>query len=286
MEAEEVAKTLLDKAKPLFLAKSPKMKEMPTPIQGGVSSEVSLTKPLKVADMPLIQYLTNFWTPNSEYACYKRDVKKKPLTTYYIEMNHDDVRRHIEPFPGFAGEDISGRRANAVLQSMRVAIRWAVDNEKIPTALFRKLGDVAEIIHEKGVLTLEERNCIIDALVVDYRTRLVMLLGCLCSMRRGEMRGLQWGDIEDGTILIRHNYQDKDSLKLPKYNSVRKVPISTSVQKLSDKAREYSADVSPDSFILSSLDSKKPLSNNFFRNAVYKELEAVGISLDQQKNKI
>jgi hypothetical protein len=56
-----------------------------------------------VADMPLIQYLEEFWTENSEYVRYKRDVKKKPLTPYYIAMNHDDVQRHIAPFPGFTG---------------------------------------------------------------------------------------------------------------------------------------------------------------------------------------
>jgi hypothetical protein len=61
------------------------------------------THDLTIADIPLIQYLTDFWTPDSEYAQYKRNVKKKPLTPGYIEMNHEDVRRHVEPFPGFDG---------------------------------------------------------------------------------------------------------------------------------------------------------------------------------------
>jgi hypothetical protein len=62
----------------------------------------------KVADMPLTKYLADFWTPDSEYARFKRDVKKKPLTSYYIQMNHDDVRRHIEPFQGFVGVTVGG----------------------------------------------------------------------------------------------------------------------------------------------------------------------------------
>ncbi|MDR2923402.1 MAG: hypothetical protein LBU85_08695 [Treponema sp.] len=145
-----------------------------------------------VADTPLVQYLENFWTPDSEYTKYKRDVKNKPLTPYYIQMNYDDVRHHVQPFPGFSGvtvgslnkailkqwmiwlarrkairrkkdgliegDKLSGRRANAVLQSVRVAIRWAVDNEEIPIDPFRKLGEVSETIHEKGVLTFEERK--------------------------------------------------------------------------------------------------------------------------------
>jgi integrase len=154
-------------------------------------------------------------------------------------MNHDDVQRHIAPFPGFAGVTVrgltkallkkwmiwlagrntlrrkkdgtifenkimSGRRANSVLQSMRVAIRWAVDNEDLAIDPFRRLGEVAETLREKGVLTMEERNTLIAAPISDPRRRLAVLLGCLCSMRRGEVRGLQWGDIEGGLITIRH----------------------------------------------------------------------------------
>ncbi|GHU66329.1 hypothetical protein FACS189447_06960 [Spirochaetia bacterium] len=166
-----------------------------------------------VANMPLVQYLEEFWSDNSEYIRYKRDVKKKPLTPYYIAMNHDDVQRHIAPFPGFAGVSVrgltkallkkwmiwlagrntlrrtkngtiseskimSGRRANSVLQSMRVAIRWAVDNEDLAIDPFRRLGEVAETLREKGVLTLEERNTLIAAPISDYRKRLAVLLGC------------------------------------------------------------------------------------------------------------
>jgi len=86
-------------------------------------------------------------------------------------MNYDDVRRHVEPFPDIAGvtvgsltkailkkwliwlagrkatrqkkdgtiivgKTLSGRRANSVVQSDTVAVRWAVDN-KVKIAPFR-----------------------------------------------------------------------------------------------------------------------------------------------------
>jgi integrase len=274
-----------------------------------------------VADMPLIQYLEEFWTGNSEYARYKRDVKKKPLTPYYIAMNHDDVQRHMAPFPGFAGVTVggltkallkkwmiwlagrntlrrkkdgtvfenkimSGRLANSVLQSMRVAIRWAVDNEDLAIDPFRRLGEVAENLREKGVLTMEERNTLIAAPISDPRRRLSVLLGCLCSMRRGEVRGLQWGDIEGGLITIRHNYQDKEGVKLPKYNSVRKVPVPAAVQALLEKVKNSAGDPSPGSFVLESPDRPgKPLCTNFFREAMAKELTAIGISENEQKKR-
>ena len=62
-----------------------------------------------IADTPLLEYLSNFWTPNSEYAQFKRDVQKKPLSPSYIDMNHEDVRRHVELYPGFEGITVGSR---------------------------------------------------------------------------------------------------------------------------------------------------------------------------------
>jgi integrase len=186
----------------------------------------------------------------------------------------------------FEDKIMSGRRANSVLQSMRVAIRWAVDNEDLAIDPFRRLGEVAENLREKGVLTMEERNSLIAAPISDCRRRLAVLLGCLCSMRRGEVRGLQWGDIEGGLITIRHNYQDKEGVKLPKYNSVRKVPLPAAVQVLLEEMKNSIGDPSPGSFVLESPNRPgKPLCTNFFREAIAKELSAIGISEAEQKER-
>jgi integrase len=83
-------------------------------------------------------------------------------------MNYGDVIRHIAPFPRFAGVTVGGFTEN---------------------------------LREKGVLTMEERNTLIAAPVGNCR-RMAVLLGCLCSIRCGEVRGLQWGDIEGGLITI------------------------------------------------------------------------------------
>jgi hypothetical protein len=50
-----------------------------------------------------IQYLENFWTPDSPYVREAALVKKRPLSAYYIRMNHEDVRRHIASFLPFQG---------------------------------------------------------------------------------------------------------------------------------------------------------------------------------------
>jgi integrase len=324
-EAEEAARKIFETLAETITAKQQPAVTQPTePPPQTQPPQATPDRPKfnTVANTPLINYLSNFWTPNSEYANFKRDVEKKSLTPYYIEMNHDDVRRHVEPFPEFngltvgtlnkailkryliwlagrktqrrkkdgtviEGDTLSSRRANSVLQSVRVAVRWAVDNEEIQIDPFHKLGEVTESIKEKGVLNLEERNTLIDMEMPDHRIRLVMLLGCLCGLRRGEIRGLQWGDIADGLINVQHNYQDKDGLKMPKYNSVRKVPVPAAVQAVLDIAKEKAINISPENFILESPKYKgKPVSNNFFRRSVTEELVNLGISESQQKERV
>ena len=286
-----------------------------------------------VANTPLVEYLSNFWSAESEYAKFNRDVKLKPLSPAYIQNNYNDIRRHVEPFEGFQGVTvgsltkailkkwliwlagrrktrikkdgtvidegtITGRRANTVIQAVRVAIRWAVDNEEIENDPFHKLGEVTEINKEKGVLTFEERKKLTELPVTDknYKQRLMMLLGSFCGLRRGEMRGLQWGDISDGLITVQHNYVNGEGLKMPKCNSFRKVPISSAVQRLLDFARieQESQDIKNKRPVNTSLqryvlespkNAGEPLSNNFFRDRIEIELLNLGITPEQQEER-
>ena len=286
-----------------------------------------------VANTPLAEYLSNFWSTESEYAKFNRDVKHKPISPAYIKNNFNDTRRHVEPFEGFEGVTvgnlskailkkwliwlagrrktrtkkdgtiidegtITGRRANTVIQSVRVAIRWAVDNEEIENDPFHKLGEVTETNKEKGVLTFEERKKLTELPVTDknYKQRLMMLLGSFCGLRRGEMRGLQWGDISNGLITVQHNYINGEGVKIPKCNSARKVPISSAVQKLLDFARKEQevqdiknkkpVNTSPERFVLESPKyNGKPLSNNFFRDRIEIEFMNLGITAEQQEER-
>jgi hypothetical protein len=168
-----------------------------------------------VSDIPLVQYAANFWTPNSPYVREKTLVKGKPLSAAYIKLNHDDIIRHIEPFPPFrdlrvsgltpglirdwmvwmAERGASGRRINSVLQALRVAVKDLSDREDLDFDPFRRVKSAQESPREKGVLTAEEVSRLIHAPVKGPAGRLAVLLGVLCGMRRGEVRGLQWGDI-------------------------------------------------------------------------------------------
>jgi hypothetical protein len=219
-----------------------------------------------VPEKPFIRYVADFWSPDSPYVKECALVKKKPLAAAYITMNHENVRRHIAPFPGFqdvtlrgltaglirdwitwaADKGVSGRIINLVLQGMRIPVRYAVVREEIPHDPFRNIKNAPETHREKGILTPAEVSRLIAAPMRDPRTRLAILLGLLCGMRRGEVRGLQWGDVSEGLINIRHNLQEGEGLKVPKYGSSRTVPVPGSVQAALAAVRALSENPGPE----------------------------------------
>jgi integrase len=260
----------------------------------------------KTPDTLLSHYVVDFWTPNSSYIKECILVKKKPLSAYYIKMNHEDVRRHIEPFPLFhnlklkdlkAGhirdwmiwaseKGLSGRRVNTVLQSMRVAVRYAVAREELDRDPFLRIGEAPEPCKEKGILTPKEVSKLLNSPITNPYYRLAVLLGMLCGLRRGEVRGLQWQDIRDGLMYISHNWQDGEGLKLPKCGSSRIVPVPHSVQMILNQIRLTFGISEPDAFVFQSFSkSNTPIGNGFFKNAVTSELSIIGIGKTAQRTR-
>ena len=55
-----------------------------------------------IASMPLIEYVFNFWRPDSEYVREKSLLEKKPHAAHYLLTNRRMVETKMKPFPGFA----------------------------------------------------------------------------------------------------------------------------------------------------------------------------------------
>jgi integrase len=250
-----------------------------------------------IPEKPFTRYVADFWSPDSPYVKECTLVKKKPLSAAYVTMNHENVRRHMAPFPGVqdvtlrgltaglirewiawaADKGLSGRIINLVLQGMRIPVRYAVMREDVPHDPFRNIKNAPEAHREKGILTPAEVSRLIIAPVRDPRAKLAVLLGVLCGMRRGEVRGLRWEDISEGLINIRHNLQEREGLKVPKYGSSRIVPIPGSVQATLEMVRALSGNPGPEMYVLNNPVNHRPLSPKYFQRALQAELQAVGI---------
>ena len=96
-------------------------------------------------------YVADFWTAQSPYVKAAALVKQRPLSALYIKTNHEDVRRHLSPFPGFskvtvkeltpghihdwqtwaAERGMSGRRIGLLVgMSKNNAYKWAQEASK------------------------------------------------------------------------------------------------------------------------------------------------------------
>ena len=172
---------------------------------------------------------------------------------------------------------------------MRVAVRYAVANGDLPADPFYGAGKAYHKEKIKGILSIEERERIIYTEIKDYYSRLAVLLGLLCGMRRGEVRGLQWGDISDGIITVRHNWVDGDGIKSPKrkggliQENTRLVPMPKVIADLVNVIIAITRYKAPDDFVIQSAKRKGvPVSAKYFDHALKRELEGMGISLEDQ----
>jgi integrase len=161
---------------------------------------------------------------------------------------------------------------------MSVAVRHAVSRGEIEKDPFRNIREAPDMRKEKGVLNPAELARLINTPASDPWGRLAVLLGALCGLRLGEVRGLLWGDIGNGIISIRHNFIDEDGLKVPKCGSTGTVPFTESVRAAIEDVRRISLAPGPERYIMESPECPgKPFSKTHLEKALAKELEAIGI---------
>lgn len=260
----------------------------------------------KAPDILFLEYVSAFWRPDSPYAQERALIEQKPLSLAYLKINESNLRVHIKPFQPFAGiacrqltaalirdwklwaagNGLSGRMINLSLQTMRVPIHYAIEREELQADPFQRIRNAPETHKKKGVLTQLELNSLIKAPVRDPWARLAMLLGARCGMRRGEIRGLLWEDIEEKFIIIRHNWQDEEGMKIPKSGSFGEVPIPKDVRTMLDLIKVFSEDSNPESFVLNrKWTPGVPMAASFFDECVRRELRDIGISAEEQKKR-
>lgn len=116
----------------------------------------------------------------------------------------------------------------------------------------------------------------------DPLSKLAVLLG-LCGLRRGEVRGLQWGDIDNDRIHCKHNFVPIDGLKKPKRGKIRVVPFPDYVGKAIEEVRKISISPAPENYVFESFQCPgEPMCETFFRNALRRELEGIGIAAGKE----
>ena len=248
------------------------------------------------ASVPLLEYVEKFWQPDSGYAREKALVEKNPVSAHYLLTNRRMVETKMKPFPGFANMTLgglskpvirqwklwlaergcSGRTINGAMLALRVPVKRAFFDDIITAYPFTGVPRAAHKEKMRGILTPAEIRKLVETPVTDPRSRLAVYLSLYCSMRMGEVRGLQWGDISDGVIHICHNWQEGEGLKKCKCGSEGYVPMPRVAAELVNRVHAIAPLTGPDDFVMS-VKPYHPICREFLSEALRFELFMIGI---------
>jgi integrase len=257
-----------------------------------------------LVDKPLLEYAENFWRPGGEYAREKALVDQKPLAAHYMLSNRQLIKNKAIPFPGFRGTTLggltkpllrqwklwmadrgtSGRMINGAMLALRVPVKLAFDDDIIPVNPFAGVKRAAHKEKLRGILTPWEIRRLVERPVENPYTRLAVYLSLYCSMRMGEVRGLQWGDIADGVIHICHNWQEKEGIKSCKWGSEGYVPMIGIVADLVNQVHGAAPLTGPDDFVMAQK-PYHPVSREFLWESLRTELAVIGITEEERKKR-
>lgn len=242
-------------------------------------------------------YFREFWTRESDYV-QGRALRGVNISDRYIHENRLVIEHHfsrylkglrlLEITPAFlertvlslSRAGVGARRINIALQAVKVPFSYYCKIHRLanPLASVEKL---AEKTKERGILTAEEIGKVIDVEGESPRVIAAVLLGALCGLRLGEVRALQWNDVDEekGIITIRRNIvSETEGAKDPKWGSIRTVPAPQPVL----EALQSCADVAPEDrglFILwNQARPAAPVTSQAIRHGFDRVLKAIGIS--------
>lgn len=195
----------------------------------------------------LLGYLSGFWQPDSPYLRRKL-ARERVLSPVYVRNCRSAIETHVRPFLEAQGkarlplaqatagllEDLvlalrekglSPARVNGVHNAIHVplaeAVRLGLATHN-PAARVERLPDRPR---QREILSLTEVRDFFALDWPDPRMSAANLVAATTGLRLGEIRGLQAVDLQPGYLRVRHNWQDEEGLKQPKWGSSRDVPL-------------------------------------------------------------
>lgn len=185
---------------------------------------------------------------------------------------------------GMAARGRSGRTTNLTLTVLRAALQSAVDEQMLPRNVAALVPKRKETQRQLTTWTVEELEQF-RASIVDHPYRVGFELSCL-GLRRGEVVGLQWGDVDSdaGQLIIRNTIvlaTSKAEASTPKSErSNRRLPMGLlpGLVELFRSAR-ISAGLrvrTPGATVLADADGN-PLRPEFYGDQLTRAMKAAGV---------
>lgn len=251
------------------------------------------------ADPLLLEYVRAFWRNDSSYVRSKRQ-DGAPLSAEYLKNNAKVIENHLAPYAPIAAVRLSTLKAgvlidwklwalengrsprtvNITLQAVRVAVRYAVERGDLDADPLARVKAAKYRPSVKGVLLPSEIKALIAVKEPDIRVRAAVLLALLCGLRRGEVRGLQWDDVNlaEGILDVQHNWIDEEGRKPCKWGSSRRVPLPGIVADALEALHGQNVWNAPDGFLLYDVSSPdRPISETVLKRGFWRMFKAIGL---------
>ena len=190
-------------------------------------------------DPLFIDELLKYWTERTGVCqAYRTDIvnritKKAAPSKHLKNVRMSEIKHsHINRLKEDLIKTDSPAAVNNLIKNIKTFIRWANSLDYIQVDFTSKIPLIKTVKGKRGFLEPEEMQALTSVEWHDIRTRAAVCLGMWAGMRWGEVRALQWQDIDfdKNTINIQRNFVDdwdRDGnpiYKTPKAGSFRKWP--------------------------------------------------------------
>ena len=212
-----------------------------------------IEKKTELTKQRLIDFLLECWCPDSQMVISKELDLGRKISRDYITLNVRAIQKWVIPCAVLTRvtigkldktkidtwriwatkEGCGARQLQTTLQAMKVPLAWATETERLkynPLAIVKKPKYTPPDPGKAGkTFTKKEIEAIYS--IVDFpdpRALFAVQLSLLVGMRRGELRGLRWGDINKETriLTIQNNFIDAEGDKPCKWRAEGDEPRS------------------------------------------------------------
>ena len=212
-------------------------------------------------------YLLNHILP------YFKDQKLSHLNVEEIEKWLIALKKEMSP--------VTANRALSVLKVMLKEAHYLGYIPKDPSKLVTKLQ---EKIGEKGIFSLKEARSILNPRAYDVVWNgdllhyCINMLAAITGMRLGEIQALKLKYLHEDYIEIRHSWDRKYGIKVPKANSFRAVSIPSFAYEFLNQLVHDRRIVDTDALVFAGKDPYKAIDHKAVLKHYYRALHSVGVS--------
>jgi integrase len=182
---------------------------------------------------------------------YEGDLRRYVLPDFgaskLSEIRRGDLQRLSDRL---IGQGLSGSKVRNVITAVKTVYRWAIDRELVgvnPTTGLRLPNGIK---HRDRAASREETVELLSALPVDLRP--IYATAAYAGLRRGELRGLRWSDVDlDGRrINVSRSWDDYEGETAPKSEAgTRAAPLPRVLYRLLAAHKLRSEKTGPEDFV-------------------------------------